>query len=89
MTGSDLPMDRQPLGSRLLAGWNAIVARFGFAQTLVILALFYALMIGPVAIVASLARRDLLDRRRLRIAGSAWRSTESAGADLERAKHGY
>ena len=78
-----------PLRRRLLDGWNAIVGRFGFAQTLVILALFYVLMIGPVAIVASLARRDLLDRRRLRGHGSAWRGSDTAGADLERAKHGY
>ncbi len=82
-------MAQQTLRRRLLDGWNAIVARFGFAQTLVILALFYTLMIGPFAMVASLARRDLLDRRRLRVGGSAWRGTESAGADLERAKHGY
>lgn len=74
---------------RLLAGWNAIVGRFGFAQTLVILGLFYALIIGPAAVVASAARRDLLDRRSLRADGSAWRDAESAEPDLERAKHTF
>jgi len=74
---------------RLLAGWNAIVGRFGFAQTLVILALFYALIIGPAAVVVSVLRRDLLDRRGLRADGSAWRVADSAEPDLERAKHTF
>jgi hypothetical protein len=77
------------LWRRLLAGWNAIVARFGFAQTLVILALFYALIIGPAALVTSATRRDLLDRRSLRAAGSAWREADTAEPDLERAKHTF
>lgn len=71
---------------RLLAGWMAITARFGFTQTLVMLALFYALLIGPVALVFGLARRDLLDRRGLRSGGSAWREADSAPPDLERAR---
>jgi hypothetical protein len=74
---------------RLLGGWNAIVGRFGFAQTLVILALFYGLILGPAALVASAARRDLLDRRSLRADGSAWREADSAEPDLERAKHTF
>jgi hypothetical protein len=82
-------MSSPSIGRRLLAGWNAIVARFGFAQTLVILAGFYAFVIGPGALVVSLARRDLLDRRRLRAGDSAWRSADSAAPDLERAKHEY
>ena len=77
------------LWRRLLAGWNAIVARFGFAQTLVILALFYTLIIGPAALVAMLARRDLLDRRGLRIDGSAWRPADTAAPELERAKRSF
>jgi hypothetical protein len=80
---------RVGLGRRLLDGWNAIVGRFGFAQTLVILALFYTLMIGPVAVMVSLARRDLLDRRSLGASGSAWRNADSAAPDLERAKRGF
>jgi hypothetical protein len=71
---------------RLLAGWMAITARFGFTQTLVILALFYALLIGPVALVIGLARRDLLERGGLRAGGSAWHDADSAKPDLERAR---
>jgi hypothetical protein len=82
-------MSATSIGRRLLAGWNAIVARFGFAQTLVILAGFYAFVIGPGALAVSLARRDLLDRRRLHDAGSAWRGADSAAPDLERAKREY
>ena len=71
---------------RLLDGWNAVVGRFGFVQTLVILALFYAVLIGPVALMASLARRDLLDKRGLGSRASAWQNADSAAPDLERAK---
>ena len=74
------------VGRRLFQGWMAIVARFGFCQTLVILALFYAVLIGPVALVLALARRDYLDKRGARAAGSAWREADSAKPDLERAK---
>ena len=71
---------------RLLAGWMAITARFGFTQTLVILSLFYALLIGPVALALGLARRDLLERRGLRAGGSAWHDADTAAPDLERAR---
>ncbi len=82
-------MSEVSMGRRLLAGWNAIVGRFGFAQTLVILALFYALIIGPTAVVISVLRRDLLDRRHLRADGSAWQVADSAEPDLERAKRTF
>ena len=71
---------------RLFDGWNAVVGRFGFVQTLVILALFYALLIGPTALLAWLARRDLLDKRGLGSKTSAWQDADSAAPDLERAK---
>ena len=71
---------------RLLAGWMAITARFGFTQTLVILSLFYALLLGPVALVFGLIRRDLLERRGLRAGGSAWHDADSAAPGLERAR---
>lgn len=75
-----------PLHRRLFAGWMAITARFGFSQTLVVLGFFYGLLIGPVALVLALARRDYLGRRGLRAGGSAWLEADSARPDLERAK---
>ncbi len=75
-----------PAWRRLLDGWSAVVARFGFVQTLVILALFYAVLIGPAALMAWLARRDLLDKRALGSRTSAWQDADSAAPDLERAK---
>ncbi len=73
-------------GRRLLSGWMAIAGRFGFVQTLVILGLFYTFLIGPIAAGAALARRDLLGKRGLREAGTAWRDADTAKPDLERAK---
>ena len=37
-----------PVWRRLLNGWMAIAGHFGFVQTLLLLVLFYALLIGPV-----------------------------------------
>ena len=79
-------MEPVPLYRRLLNGWMAIVARFGFVQTLVILSISYALLIGPVALIGVLTRRDFLDKRTLRTSGTAWLEAETASADLERAK---
>jgi len=75
-----------PVWRRLLDGWKAVVGRFGFVQTLLILALSYAVLIGPAALMVWLARRDLLDKRGLGGRASAWRNADSATPDLERAK---
>ncbi len=64
----------------------AIAGRFGYVQTLVILALVYGVLIGPVGLVLAAARRDPLDKRQLRATGSAWQEADSAAPDLERAK---
>jgi len=81
-------MEPMPVWKRLWNGWLIISARFGFVQTLVILAFFYTLLIGPVAVVLSLARRDLLGKRGVGSEGSAWLEADSAKPDLERAKLG-
>lgn len=78
--------ERLPVHKRLFQGWMLITARFGFVQTLVILALFYVFLIGPVAIGTSLARADFLKKRGLRQGDSAWNDADSAKPDLERAK---
>jgi hypothetical protein len=77
------------LGRRLLQGWLAVAGHFGEVQTLVLLGVVYALVIGPVSIVAWLARRDFLSKRGLRSPGSAWLPSNSAAPDLERSKHPF
>lgn len=74
------------LGRRLLDGWMAIAGRFGFCQTMMILVLTYSLVIGPIGLVISLTRGDLLKKRGLKSGGSAWVESDSAKPDLERAK---
>ncbi len=76
---------REPLWRRLLNGWLLIVARFGEVQTLVILGIFYALLIGPASLGARVGRADMLQKKPLE-AGSAWGEADTAGADLERSK---
>ena len=75
-----------PVWRRLLSGWAAIAGRFGFVQTLLLLAIFYALLIGPIWTATTLARRDFLARRGFGAAGSAWRDADTAEPGLERAK---
>jgi len=71
---------------RLSNGWMAIVGRFGFVQTLLLLVLIYAFVIGPVSIVMAIARKDQLAKRGLGEPGSAWSDADTAAPDLERAK---
>jgi hypothetical protein len=64
----------------------AIAGRFGFCQTLMILILTYAILIGPVALAIMIGRGDMLGKRGLRESGSAWLDADTAAPDLERAK---
>lgn len=80
---------RIPLWRRLLDGWMMIAGRFGQVQTLVILGLSYAFVIGPFASGIAIARRDLLAKRGLGAPGSAWRDAESVKADYERSRHPF
>jgi len=78
--------ERLPVHKRLFQGWMLITARFGFVQTLVILALFYVFLIGPIALGSALGRADFLHKRGLRQGATAWNPADSAKPDLERAK---
>jgi hypothetical protein len=78
--------EKESVGRRLKNGWMAIVGRFGFVQTLVLLGIIYVFVIGPVAIVMAIGRSDQLAKRGLRESGSAWNDADTAPPDLERAK---
>jgi hypothetical protein len=81
------PGEAKSLWRRLYEGWLLIAAHFGETQTLIIVTLVYTLVMGPMAVVAAAARRDLLDKRSLRGAGTAWSDADSTThPDLERAK---
>ncbi len=74
---------------RLLAGWQEIAFRFGEVQTLVILCLFYAILIGPASVIGFLGRQDLLHKRDLGASDSAWNEADTAKPELERVKHQF
>ena len=78
-----------PFGRCLYAGWLAIAARFGHVQTLVILAIFYAFILGPISLGIAISRGDLLTKRGLRASGSAWREADSVRPELERARRQF
>jgi hypothetical protein len=71
---------------KLYLGWMAIAARFGGIQTLVLLAFFYVFLVGPVAVISQIGRRDFLEKAPLAPDRSAWHEAESSPPDLERAK---
>jgi len=77
---------RRPVWRRLLDGWLGVAMRFGEVQTSVLLAIFYAFLIGPMAGFASAARWDMLSKRNFGAPGSVWCDADSAKPDLERAK---
>jgi hypothetical protein len=78
--------EKQATWRRLYAGWLEIAARFGEVQTLLVLAMVYTVVIGPVSLMLFALRRDLLRKRGLYVSGSAWSEADTATADLERAR---
>ena len=84
--GANAQPARPGIGRRLLNGWMAIAGRFGYVQTLMILVLTYAMLIGPIGVGMFIGRADLLGKRGLKEPGSAWQEADTAQADLERAK---
>jgi hypothetical protein len=74
-------------GRRLYLGWLELAAHFGEIQTLLIVCVVYLFVLGPMAIIATLTRRDLLAKRGFAGAASAWSDADTVSMpDLERAK---
>jgi hypothetical protein len=75
------------IGRRLRNGWLELAARFGEIQTLLIVGFVYLFVIGPMALGAAAARRDLLAKRGLGEMKSAWAAADTVSSpDLERAR---
>ena len=75
------------VGRRLYEGWLVIAAHFGEIQTVVMVGVVYLFVVGPIATGAAAARRDLLAKRGLGEARSAWAPADTIAApDVERAK---
>ena len=77
------------LARRLLEGWLAIAAHFGEVQTLVLLGLIYATVIGPASVVARGAGSDFLSKRGFGEKGSAWREADTRPPALENVKQPF
>jgi len=73
--------------SRLYRGWLELAAHFGEIQTILIICFVYVFVMGPMAVIAAAARRDLLAKRGFEGSASAWCDADStAQPDVERAK---
>jgi hypothetical protein len=72
---------------RLYLGWLQLAAHFGEIQTVLIVCFVYLFVIGPMALLATIARQDLLAKRGFAAGASAWSDADSvSNPDLERAK---
>lgn len=75
------------IGRRLHRGWLELAAHFGEIQTLLIVCVVYVFVLGPMAVLATLAGRDLLGKRGFGAPASAWADADSvSNPDVERAK---
>jgi len=81
--------DEQPLWRRLLDGWMQIAAHFGEVQTLVLMALIYAFVFGPAAVISRSFGSDFLGKRGLGETGSAWRDSDTRPPELENVKQPF
>jgi hypothetical protein len=66
-----------------------VAAHFGEVQTLLLLALVYLALIGPISLVARLFGADFLGKRTLRQGSSAWNEADTSEPSLERTKHPF
>jgi hypothetical protein len=74
-------------GRRLYQGWLELAAHFGEIQTLLIVCAVYVFVLGPMAVLAAIGRRDLLAKRGFAGAASAWSDADTvSNPNVERAK---
>jgi hypothetical protein len=69
---------------KLWAGWKAFALRLGKVQTAILLAVVYHLTVGPIGLIARLARRDLLALRGAQ--GSYWTALPQVTSTVEQAE---
>ena len=78
-----------PWWRRLLEGWQGIAARFGFAQTQVLLTAIYLIVLGPLGAALRLGRSDPLEKRPLPPDRSGWHEVERETQDVARLRHPF
>lgn len=70
-------------------GWLRIVACFAEAQTLTLLGVIYAFVIGPASLISRIVGSDFLSKRGLGAGGSAWREADTRAPVLENVKQPF
>ncbi len=72
------------IGSRLYGWWMAFARALAFVNTRILLTLFFVIVIGPIALVLKLFRKDFLERR-VGSSASYWKKREPSENSLEQA----
>jgi len=74
------------MGTTLWQGLKKVFHALGVVQNFVLLAVFYFLLFGPMALLIRLFRRDLLGLRRRRECETFWQPRPPEQTSLERAR---
>lgn len=86
-TGTGAESPPPTLGRRLQHGWLELAGHFGEVQSVLIVCFVYVFVMGPMAVIIALTRRDLLAKRGYEGPASAWLDADSVSQpDIERAK---
>ncbi|MGB2868669.1 MAG: SxtJ family membrane protein [Bacteroidota bacterium] len=75
------------IGSVLYRVWMAFARGLAVVNTTILLSIVYFILIGPMALVARILRKDPLGHRQTAV--SAWKDKEPLAHTLEQSRHQF
>jgi hypothetical protein len=72
--------------SRIKDGWMYFARTLGRVNTIILLTLVYLLIIGPMALLAKIFRKDLLQKKKQSMETTYWRDRATNAPTIERHK---
>ena len=75
--------------SRIKDGWMYFARTLGRVNTIILLTLVYVVIIGPMALLVKILRKDLLQKKMNSTLTSYWRGRASNEPTIERHKYQF
>jgi len=75
--------------SRVKDGWLLFARTLGRVNTIILLTLVYVVIIGPMALLVKILRKDLLQKKKNATLTSYWRERASNEPTIERHKYQF
>ena len=75
--------------SRIKDGWMLFARTLGRVTTIILLTLVYLVIIGPMALLVKILRKDLLQKKKNATLTSYWRERASNEPTIERHKYQF